>query len=68
MWRACSVLLLWLALTVSEARQPAPFVAIVLDDLGNNLALGRRALALPGKLTYAFLPLSLIHISEPTRH
>lgn len=56
MWRACSVLLLWLALTVSEARQPAPFVAIVLDDLGNNLALGRRALALPGKLTYAFLP------------
>lgn len=56
MWRACSGLVLWLALAVAEAQPPAPVIAIVLDDLGNNLALGREALALPGKLTYAFLP------------
>lgn len=56
MWRACGVLVLWLALAVAEARPPVPIIAIVLDDLGNNLALGRQALALPGKFTYAFLP------------
>jgi len=56
MRRACSGLVLWLVLAVVEARPPDPAVAIVLDDLGNNLTLGRQALALPGKLTYAFLP------------
>lgn len=51
---------MWLALAVAVAsensRPPVPIIAIVMDDLGNNLALGRAALALPGKLTYAFLP------------
>ena len=55
MRRACGVLL-WLVLAVAEAQQAVPVVAIVLDDLGNNLTLGKRALALPGKITYAFLP------------
>lgn len=55
-WRACSALALWLVLAVGEAQPPDPVIAIVLDDLGNNLARGRDALALPGKLTYAFLP------------
>ena len=56
MWRACIALALWPMLAFSEAQPPVPIIAIVLDDLGNNLAQGRDALALPGKLTYAFLP------------
>ncbi|MCB1923479.1 MAG: divergent polysaccharide deacetylase family protein [Gammaproteobacteria bacterium] len=31
-------------------------IAIIIDDLGNNRALGREAVALPGALTYAVLP------------
>jgi len=56
MWRACIALALWPMLAFSEAQPPVPIIAIVLDDLGNNLARGNAALALPGKLTYAFLP------------
>jgi polysaccharide deacetylase 2 family uncharacterized protein YibQ len=56
MLRACGGLVLWLALAVAEAQPPTPVIAIVLDDLGNNLAQGREALALQGELTYAFLP------------
>jgi polysaccharide deacetylase 2 family uncharacterized protein YibQ len=33
-----------------------PRIAIVIDDMGNALRPGRAALALPGQLTYAFLP------------
>ena len=54
--RACGVLVLWLALAVAQAQQSVPIIAIVLDDLGNSLSVGRQALALPGKLTFAFLP------------
>ena len=58
----CGGLVLWLVIAAAvadtdKAAKPAvPVIAIVLDDLGNNLAMGRAALALPGKLTYAFLP------------
>ncbi len=52
--RPTSVLILCLMLGAAEAHPPA--IAIVLDDLGNNLTLGKQALALPGRLTYAFLP------------
>lgn len=31
-------------------------IAIIIDDLGNNLELGRRAVELPGALTYSVLP------------
>jgi polysaccharide deacetylase 2 family uncharacterized protein YibQ len=34
---------------------PANLV-LILDDMGNHLASGRRALALPGAINYAFLP------------
>jgi len=57
MWRAgLTALILWLMLVAAQAQPPGPVIAIVLDDLGNNLSLGRQALALPGNLTYAFLP------------
>ena len=31
-------------------------LVIIMDDLGNNLATGRRAIDLPGQITYAILP------------
>ncbi|MEW8506752.1 MAG: divergent polysaccharide deacetylase family protein [Candidatus Thiodiazotropha sp.] len=31
-------------------------IALIIDDLGNQLTAGERALALPGAITYAFLP------------
>jgi len=34
----------------------ASSLAIIIDDLGNNLASGRRAVNLPGAITYAILP------------
>jgi len=34
----------------------APRIAILIDDMGDNRALGERALALPGAVSYAFLP------------
>ncbi|MGB5324137.1 MAG: divergent polysaccharide deacetylase family protein [Pseudomonadales bacterium] len=35
---------------------PSARIAIILDDIGNNLPLGRRAVQLPGAITYAVLP------------
>lgn len=54
-----AVRLLWalLLLTAAATAQAAPpTIALIIDDMGNRLAAGRRAVALPGKLTYAFLP------------
>ncbi|HSP00235.1 MAG TPA: divergent polysaccharide deacetylase family protein [Thioalkalivibrio sp.] len=51
---------LWLALllwaSTGQADEPRPFIAIVIDDLGNQLDPGQRTLALPGALTVAVLP------------
>lgn len=33
-----------------------PTIVIILDDMGNSLALGEQALALPGAINYSFLP------------
>lgn len=35
-----------------------PTVIIIIDDMGNNLTLGRQAVALPGPINLAFLPYS----------
>lgn len=34
----------------------APSITLIIDDIGYNLALGARAIALPGAVTYAVLP------------
>lgn len=36
--------------------QDLPIIVIIMDDLGNNRALGMRALSLHGSLTYGILP------------
>lgn len=36
--------------------KPDPVVAIIIDDIGNNLPLDERAVALPGPIACAFLP------------
>jgi polysaccharide deacetylase 2 family uncharacterized protein YibQ len=41
----------------SFAAAPAPaYVAIIIDNIGNNLKSGGRAVSLPLSLTYAMLP------------
>lgn len=52
---------LWLAALAlwagqGQGMEPRPFVAIIIDDLGNQYGPGMRTLALPGALTLAFLP------------
>lgn len=44
--------------TLAHAETPAPvaYISIIIDDMGDQGALGRQALQLPGPLTYAFLP------------
>lgn len=48
---AMPLLCLWSPLT-----QAAPSLVIILDDIGNNHTLGKRAVELPGNVTLAFLP------------
>ncbi|MCP3867888.1 MAG: divergent polysaccharide deacetylase family protein [Gammaproteobacteria bacterium] len=38
------------------ASEPLPTIAIIIDDMGYQGELGDRAIALPGAVTYAFLP------------
>ncbi len=42
--------------TPVNIQQPLPAISIIIDDLGQQLAAGERAVALPGNITYAFLP------------
>ncbi|NOR52316.1 MAG: divergent polysaccharide deacetylase family protein [Gammaproteobacteria bacterium] len=39
-----------------EDSNSSPRISIIIDDMGNRLRDGSKAIALPGKLTYAFLP------------
>ncbi len=43
-------------IAVSDAGQAKPSVAIIIDDLGDKLVRGKKAVALPGKVTLSFLP------------
>lgn len=42
--------------TAIIAPQDKSYITIIIDDIGNNDALGKRAIALPGAVTLAFLP------------
>lgn len=44
-----------LPLPVASGNEPAR-IALIIDDLGNSLQAGERALTLPGAVTYAILP------------
>ncbi|NND39963.1 MAG: divergent polysaccharide deacetylase family protein [Pseudomonadales bacterium] len=41
---------------VAASTAPTIRIAIIIDDIGNNLPLGLRAALLPGAITYAVLP------------
>lgn len=47
-------------------QQPLPAISIIIDDLGQQLTAGERAVALPGAVTYAFLPFTshATHLAE----
>lgn len=48
----------WLILTSSASAAQKPRLAIIIDDLGYNLPLGKQTAALPGAFTIAVLPLT----------
>ncbi|MEJ2529743.1 MAG: divergent polysaccharide deacetylase family protein, partial [Gammaproteobacteria bacterium] len=51
------VFLPWLTgLSLADEAQTVPAVAIIIDDLGNELQQGKLAVQLPGSVTLAFLP------------
>lgn len=52
-FRAVAILLL---LASQSFAQSAPRIAIIIDDLGYQMAAGRRAVALPGPVACAILP------------
>lgn len=58
--RGCRIGLLllaaWLPAAMAATQHDTPSIAIILDDMGNQLTEGQRALALPGLVTFAFLP------------
>jgi polysaccharide deacetylase 2 family uncharacterized protein YibQ len=42
--------------TSPHSFHPKPHIALIIDDIGDNLRLGRRAVRLAGNVTCAFLP------------
>ena len=53
--RCCLLALLLLLASGSVATSP-PRIAIIIDDLGYRMDAGRRAIALPGPISFAVLP------------
>jgi polysaccharide deacetylase 2 family uncharacterized protein YibQ len=51
-----SLLLLGLSYGQSAVADSTPVIAVIIDDMGDRLSLGRRALALEGDVTYSILP------------
>lgn len=45
-----------LLFALGSAAHSTPRIAIIIDDMGYQRAAGERALALPGRVSYAFLP------------
>ncbi len=53
---APAVLTLMFGFSASADPGKPPRIAIIIDDMGNLLADGKRAIQLPGAVTFAFLP------------
>jgi polysaccharide deacetylase 2 family uncharacterized protein YibQ len=55
-----SLVVCWASAVVAapalQQTQPAPVIAIIIDDLGNQLIAGRRVVDLPGPVACAFMP------------
>ncbi len=51
-----SLIISLLLFVSSTALADSPRIAIIIDDLGYHLANGRRAISLPGPVTFSFLP------------
>jgi len=54
--RRWPALLLGLLPLLAAAGEPFPAIAVIIDDIGDNLEFGARAVALPGAVTCALLP------------
>lgn len=50
------IALLSLTFSMSALGRTPAYIAIIIDDMGNNLPLGKRAIDLPGQATYSVLP------------
>jgi len=55
-WQALLLGLLPLLAAAGEPSPDAPAIAVIIDDIGDNLEYGARAVALPGAVTCALLP------------
>lgn len=55
-WRGLAIWLICIGLSTVVQAQSSLRMVIIIDDVGNNLALGRAAVELPGNVTFAVLP------------
>ena len=54
--RICTPIVLCILLAQFAVAHSAPKIAIIIDDLGNDLRYGQELIQMPHQLTYAFLP------------
>ena len=54
--RFCALVLLYCLFATVVIAQDTPKIAIIIDDLGNELRYGRELIQMPHQLTYSFLP------------
>lgn len=57
----------WGCLAADSGGEPPVRIALIIDDMGDRKAAGEQALALPGILTYAFLPQTPYAREQATR-
>ena len=50
----------------AETTTPTALLVLIIDDMGNSIELGQRAIDLPGAINYAFLP--HLHYSKQLAH